>query len=82
MTHTYRELRALSLDELVREYDSVAPTTQPGLAFFRDEIMRRQFEEQNDRMLDMTHQIRVLTWVIAGLTLLNIVLVAWIILHG
>lgn len=81
MTYTYRELRALSMDELVGEYDSMASHTQPGLAFFRDEIMRRQFDEQNNRMLNMTQQIRTLTWIIAGLTLLNIVFVAWTIFH-
>lgn len=82
MTYRYEDLRALSKDVLIREYDSLASTTQPGLSFFRDEIMRRQFEEQNNRMLSMTHQIRALTWVLASLTLLNVVFVAWAIFHG
>ncbi len=80
MTHSYREFRELTKDELVREYDRLATSTQPGLSFIREELARREFEEQNQRMLKMTHQMRVMTIVITVLTFLNVALVAWVLL--
>ena len=80
MAHSYRELRELTTDELVREYDRVAGSTLLGLSFIREELARREFEEQNQRMLKMTHQMRVMTLVITVLTVLNVALVAWVLL--
>ena len=82
MAHFYRQLRALSEDDLVREYDRIAPDTQLGLNFFRDELMRRDFDAQNARLLSMTHQIRLLTWGITLLTIVNALLVAWTLYRG
>ena len=77
MSHLYYELRALSKDDLIRQYDQIAPSTVPGLAFVREELARREFEEQNQRMITMTDQIRRMTRLITWLTVANTILVAF-----
>jgi len=70
------DLRAMSDEELVQRYDQVAATTVPlAPTFFRDEISRRQTERQTDT-------IRRLTWVVTGLTVANVGLVAWEVLRN
>ena len=76
MAHLYSELRALSRDDLIRQYDQMAPRTEPGLAFVREELGRREFEEQNQRMITMTDQIRRMTRLITWLTVANTIFVA------
>ena len=38
MAQPYQELRQLSKDDLIRQYDRIAPSTLVGLAFIREEI--------------------------------------------
>jgi hypothetical protein len=64
MARTYAELRACSVKELQASYDSIAPPVMESLAFFRDEILRREVEAQ-------TSTIRRLTWAITFMTLVN-----------
>jgi hypothetical protein len=79
----FTELRAMSKEDLVRQYDEQAPAVNPlQLNFLREEIARRDAGEQADRieamtreMRDMTRdvrkwtrELRTLTWVVAGLT--------------
>lgn len=75
MTHSYEDLRKLSKEELIREYDRVAPSTQVGLAFLRDELSRRDFEELNHEISRMTRRIQYMTAVVLLLTLVNVVAV-------
>lgn len=77
MAHTYAQLRALSMEDLIRDYDATAPTTQVGLSFIRDEIMRREMEAQSARMLTMTHEMRLMTALMTVLTVVNVILVWW-----
>jgi hypothetical protein len=76
MATSYAELRRLSRADLEAFYDATAENTVVGLAFLREEIARREFEEQNERMLKWTREIRNLTRVITLLTIFNVLLVA------
>jgi len=75
MAHLYGELRALSIEQLKEEYDRLAPSTQAGLSFIREEIARRELDEYNKRIESMTHHIKVMTVIITILTAVNVVAV-------
>jgi hypothetical protein len=59
------------MDELIREYNRLAPHIEVGIAFIRVEILRRDLEEQTERMMRMTREVRSLTRWIAVLTVVN-----------
>lgn len=69
MALTYDGLAKTSDDELKRLYDATAEHVQLSLSFLRDELMRREFARQNQRMERMT---KAILW----LTLVNTLLVA------
>ena len=66
---SYGELSAMSDAELVRRHDEIAQTTQVGLAWYLDGSARRPMQRQTDTLVR-------LTWLIALMTLANVVLVA------
>lgn len=70
------ELRSMSDEELVRKYDGAAQHTVVGTAYYMDEIHRRQVERQNETMISLTRSINRLTWVIAGVTVIAILIAA------
>ena len=72
----YKELEALTDDELIARYDAAAVNTVVGTGFYREELVRRQMAKESTRMLQLTQTMRTLTWVILGLTTVNAVLVA------
>jgi type IV secretory pathway component VirB8 len=72
MAMSYRELRALSDEEVISLYDSIAPTTTLGLGFLADEIFRRTAERQTAEMLRLTRQIRIMTCVVTVFTAINV----------
>ena len=74
---SYEQLRKMTVEELVKDYDLIAQQTRLGLSFYRNEIARRDGEEQTRQMIDMTRQIRTLTLWIAGLTVVNLLMVAY-----
>ena len=72
MKRTWATLQQLSRDELVAEYDREAATVGTwGISFIRAEIFQRDLEAQGTRMEGMTRTIRLLTWVITALTVVN-----------
>ena len=72
MAHSFAEWRQLSREDLIREYDRRAPRVEDvGIAYIRDEILRRDVEEQTDRMVQMTREVRTLTRWITVLTVIN-----------
>ena len=75
MGHTYAELRRMSVDELVHEYDILAEHVEPTVELCRQEIARRELEEHSQRLLAMTAVMKRLTWVITALTAINVILV-------
>ncbi|MGK9282002.1 hypothetical protein [Sinorhizobium meliloti] len=82
MADSYEQLRKKSKEVLVREHDDKAQSTQLGLGFYREEIARREAEEQSQiilnftkQMRDMTIAITVMTGLVLVLTIINIYLV-------
>ena len=73
---TYKELREMPIDDLVKLYDRTAPSSDVGVAFIREEIARRDAEEQTREITKATKTMKKLTWVIVALTLINVVLVS------
>ena len=73
---TYKKLREMSIDDLVKLYDRTAISSDVGVAFIREEIARREAEKQTREIMRATKTMRTLTWVITGLTAVNVVLVA------
>lgn len=82
MAYFYQELRRLSKDEVIREYNRIAPHTEPALALIREEIARRDFEEQNQHIESMSRQIRNMTVVITVLTVINVIAVVFALWTG
>jgi hypothetical protein len=76
MALSFSEQRRVSRDELIREYDRLATSAIPGVAFIRDELFRRDLVEQNDRLEKMTGEMARLTNMIRWLTVLIAVLTA------
>lgn len=82
MVESYKKLRETSKDTLIQQYDAVATHTTPGLNYYRDEIARRDAEEQSQvilkftkQMRDMTVAITVMTGLVLVLTVINVYLV-------
>lgn len=76
MAKTYAELRAMSVAELIEAYDSRTEHTDLHLGFYREEIARRDAEAATEKIKQMTRTMMRLTWVIAALTVVNVLLVA------
>ncbi|OMQ42075.1 hypothetical protein [Ensifer sp. 1H6] len=82
MVESYKKLREESKETLIQKYDVVAPHTVSGLNYYRDEIARRDAEEQSllilnftKQMRDMTVAITVMTGLVLVLTMVNVYLV-------
>lgn len=73
----FEKLAALTREQLVERYDTAAQHvgTGYGITYLRDEIFRRDSEEQTRRIVDMTGTMRNLTWAIFILTVINVLLV-------
>lgn len=75
MIPSYEQLEALSDHDLIRRYNAAATNTVVGTAFYLEELSRRSAARENARMLEMTATLRLLTWVITGLTVVNLIAV-------
>lgn len=73
MTYSYAQLGALSKDQLIQEYDRLAGSTTLGLSFIREELWRRDIQEQNGRIERMTNCIRLMTLAMTVLTFVNVI---------
>ena len=67
---TYAELTAMSDEDLIAAFDQEAVHIRLGMDFLRDELLRREVARSAKVMTR-------LTWWIAVLTVINVVLVAW-----
>ena len=65
---TIAGLRALSDDELVEQHDKLAASTMVGVSYYLEELERRRGDRQSRLMIR-------LTWIVAGLTAINVVAV-------
>jgi hypothetical protein len=64
------QIEAMTDEELRETYDGMRSNVNVGLAWYRDEIHHREIRRRTDTLVR-------LTWVVAGLTVLNAVFVAW-----
>ncbi len=70
MAGTFESLTSMSVEDLIAEYDQMAPGTAIGLGFMRDELHRRQMERSASTM-------QRLTWWVFWLTVINVILVGY-----
>jgi hypothetical protein len=74
------ELRALSDEDLVRQHDELVGGGRPiDQDYYLGELARRDIARRDEssahreaRMVELTERIRTLTWVIARLTVVNV----------
>ena len=69
MGRTWAQLRAMSDDELIAEYDARAKHADPGIAFLRDELSSRETVRLTKEVVRLTHHIVVLTWAVVVVAL-------------
>ena len=74
MAPTIERLEAMSDSELRATYNEVAENTSVGLEWYREELRRREAKRQADRLT-------LLTWIIAGLTLVNAIFVIYTVIE-
>ena len=75
MSYSLQELREIPTDELVRQHDATAAHTSVGVTYFLEELARRDRDAHDERMLKLTQTMTMLTWFVAGLTIVNLVFV-------
>ncbi len=68
------ELRRMSDDELIAEHDKIAPSTDPGVQYYIDELARRNQSRQTETMVKYTRLIGWLTFAVTIFTIVNVVL--------
>jgi hypothetical protein len=71
----YSDLQKLSEEELQQRYDAHAANTVVGTGFYLEELSRRKAAKESARMLKLTETMRLLTWVVTGVSILNLIFV-------
>lgn len=71
MPHDYYRLKNLTEEELVEEFNKLADSANLGPIFFCEELVRRENEKLNDKMLKYTHELAYFTKWIVVLTILS-----------
>ncbi len=71
MPHDYYRLKKLSDDELIEEFNKLAESAALGPVFFCEELVRRENEKLNDKMLKYTYELAYFTKVITVLTIMS-----------
>jgi len=66
--YSYEELRKVSDDDLIRAHDAKGGSTEVGVAYYLDELRRRDAARQGERLEDMTRKVMWLTVCIAVFT--------------
>jgi hypothetical protein len=60
---TFKQLEAMSDEEIKRQHDESAPHTSVGVSYYLDELRRRRFARQHRWMVAMT----VATFIVAAI---------------
>lgn len=76
MAETLKQLRALSDDEVIALHDAHAPNVGVSTGHYLQELARRDLDRQTEAMVRYTRQITVMTRVVTGATIVNVVLAA------
>jgi hypothetical protein len=71
------ELQSMSDEELIHLYNQKSKNTVTGTNFYIDELARRELARQNQKMLDMTKSIKIMTFGITILTVVNVLFVGY-----
>lgn len=71
MPHDYYRLKQLSEEELIEEFNKLAESANLGPIFFCEELVRRQNEKLNEKMLKYTYELAYFTKVITCLTIMS-----------
>lgn len=72
-TAPFKELLAMSDEELIELYDSAASTHGGSINHYREELYRRAQSEQTDAMLAYTKQLYWLTIIVTIATVLSLI---------
>lgn len=70
MSETIKDLRALTIEQLIEAHDQVALHTTVGVTYYLDELSRRENERRTRTIEGLTWAIFAFTAVVAGATVL------------
>lgn len=85
MIPKYSDLQNLSDEKLQQMYDGHAVNIVVGTGFYLEELTRRKVARESARMLSLTKTMGRLTWVVLGVSILNLILVGaqvWLVLYA
>ena len=71
-----KEIKVMSDDEIIREFDRLAETTQVGTSFYLDELRSRQNSRLSENVERFTRWILRLTIIVTAATIFNLTLFA------
>jgi len=71
MPHDYYRLKKLSDEELIEEFNKLAESAALGPVFFCEELVRRENEKLNEKMLKYTYELAYFTKVITALSIMS-----------
>jgi len=71
MPHDYYRLKNLSDEELIDEFNKLAESAALGPVFFCEELVRRENEKLNEKMLKYTYELAYFTKVITFLSVMS-----------
>lgn len=71
MPHDYHRLKQLSNYELIEEFNKLADSAALGPVFFCEELVRRENEKLNEKMLKYTYELAYFTKVITALSIMS-----------
>ena len=71
MPFDYQRLKKLTEEELIEEFNKLADDCNLGPVFFCEELVRRQNDKLNDKMLKYTYELAYFTKVITVLTVMS-----------
>lgn len=75
MALSYKEIRSLSYDELVRRHDDCANQMNDHVHYLLEEIKRRDQERHTLQIVGYTRLMLILTVVVTILTAINVIVV-------
>ena len=76
IVESYAKLREMTDEQLIELYNRNALSSDMGVAFFREEIQRREDERKYKQMCNISRWMLLLTIAITVLTVVNVGLVA------
>ena len=72
MAYSIEQLRNTPDDELIKNHDTIAPTTVTGVDYFLNELRRREAAREQKTMINLTYAIVAMTLVVTIATIINL----------